>query len=679
MAGRLLVILVFSVGVASPTWAQDCGDRLKGLVAKFPVIGTPSEIYRMSPGSFDASYGYAGYFGTALPVNVSVEQYRAAHGLPPPLSNGQGDLEQARKDRARGEDRQSDVTADQSVEPDLLQSQLDRLMTELTAKIDAPEWRETDAALLSLDLEHFLTPEMREPLGYWLKQAPAARVASEALRLTVGKWPLLDWLQADAAAAWSRGLTWRRTVTGKLADPLPEQAWSRIESGSVLWIRPYALRAPADDTARDRLWQLFLRAEAMVDRCDLPIEWAAVYDRIVEGVVRVSLFANPDRVDDVLKRAKALPAKRRMEIAELARQSALLAGRLDLARRWAVHLGGAMTAVDLYVARDIPELVTAIEHTTDLGQAPTPRYHGQPTAQLGSRQASALLDLLPTAALLDAADRFEKPHPLRDAIIRTAWLRAWLLQDEQLLGRASAKLSSLDPAFARDLRAAEKAWTKSGADQIRLLMVLRNPALTMRVFYDDGTTWRYWGSKPRQTPGEIDSTHRNDGNWWCQFDIEAARQRVVRETWFSATDWIEGGNVELLRAWAGNAAPLLRLVDGTELEKLAAIASAPVTLTDRTLAWAQDIDWFDRLMGWDRDVPEALHLAVRATRWSCPSDHTPHGAYSRRAFVQLHRKYLASDWTHRTKYWYGALEAQPDNDQPYARLPPIFRPWGPDN
>src|SRR5689334_19987099 len=116
MAGRFLVILVFSVGVASPTWAQDCGDRLKGLVAKFPVIGTPSEIYRMSPGSFDASYGYAGYFGTALPVNVSVEQYRAAHGLPPPLSNGQGDLEQARKDRARGEDRQSDVTADQSVE-----------------------------------------------------------------------------------------------------------------------------------------------------------------------------------------------------------------------------------------------------------------------------------------------------------------------------------------------------------------------------------------------------------------------------------------------------------------------------------------------------------------------------------------------------------------------------------
>ena len=102
MAGRFIAILMFGVGVASTASAQDCGDRLKGLVAEFPIIGTPSEIYRMSPGSFDASYGYAGAFGTALPVNVSVEQYRAAHGLPPPLSNGQGGLEQARQDRVDG-------------------------------------------------------------------------------------------------------------------------------------------------------------------------------------------------------------------------------------------------------------------------------------------------------------------------------------------------------------------------------------------------------------------------------------------------------------------------------------------------------------------------------------------------------------------------------------------------
>jgi hypothetical protein len=675
MAGRFLATLMFSLSIVSTTWAQDCNDRLKGLVANFPLIGTPIGISGMSPGSFDASYGYAGYWGTALAVNVSVEQYRAAHGLPPPLSNGLGDVEKAREDRAR-QRGQLDKTADQSVEPDFLQGPLDRMMTELTANIGAPEWRETDAALLSLELEHFLTPEMREPLGYWLRQTPAARAGSEALRNTVGKWPLLDWLQADAAATWSRGLTWRRTVVTKVDDPLPEHAWKRIESDSVLWIRPYALRAPADDITRDRLWQLYQRAEVMVDRCDLPIDWAAVYDRIVEGVVRVSLFANPDRVDDVLKRAKALPPKRRAEIAELARQSALLAGRMDLARRWTPHLGGAATAVDLYVARDLGELVSAIEHMADLGAAPTPRPFW--TAPLGSRQAAALLDLLPTAALLDAADRFEKSHPMRDAVVRTAWVRAWLLQDPKLLKRASAKLSGLDPAFARDLRAADNAWTRRGAEQIRLLMVLRNPALTMRVFYDDGTMWRA-GGKPRQKPSEVDRTNTNDGNWWCSFDIEAAQERIVRNTWFPATDWIEGANIELLHKWAGNGAPLLRLVDRKELDKLAAIQSAPKTLTDRTLAWAHQIDWFDRLMGWDRDIPEALHLAVRTTRWACPSDRVPHGRHSQRAFAYLHREYPDSEWARRTKYWYGSLDAKPeDYYQPYYRQPPIFRPWGPD-
>jgi hypothetical protein len=443
----------------------------------------------------------------------------------------------------------------------------------------------------------------------------------------------------------------------------------------VLWIRPYALRAPADDTARDRLWQLYLRAEAMVDRCELPIEWAAVYDRIVEGVVRVSLFANPDRVDDVLNRAKALPAKRRMEIAELARQSALLAGRLDLARRWAVHLGGATTAVDVYIARNAGELAFAAEHMTTIGKPPTPRWYGVGTYHVGSREAVALLDLLPTATLLDTADRFERPHPLRDAIIRTAWLRAWLLDDPQLLKRASAKLSTIDPAFARDLRAAGSAWTKRSADQIRLLMVLRNPALTMRVFYNDGS-----GGLPRKTPGEIDKAHPNDGNWWCRLDVDAEQKAIVKDTWYSATDWIEGANIEFLHGWAAQAAPLLRLVDRKELDKLAAIQSGPKTLTDRTLAWAQQIDWFDRLMDWDRDIPEALHLAVRTTRRACPSDRVPHGRYSQRAFAYLHRHYADSEWARRTKYWYGDLEAKSEAyDRPYYRQPPILRPWGPDN
>jgi hypothetical protein len=843
LAGRFLTILVLSVGAASSTSAQECDDRLKALVASFPVIGTPSGTYDTSTAAIDPSFGYAGAFGTALPVNVSLQQFRAARGYgalvhadrdsyeawtkkqkereqllkaasafggPPPYSLAMGEDYLARTvetlrarraalgdshpyvqewlrnqrraqaactsqtgncenlprlegtydgalqqlaeadvryqeatafmfgyrpseafDRFRAiaerkddpwravasmqavralllnvygrepstteraqqaeqlthriladpslltihpwADRQLDVIAYQSGEPALLDDQLQRLMKAVSANIGTPDWTDAAAGQLALQLEYFLTPEIREPRGYWLRPTPAANARSEALRHLVDKWPLLDWLQADAAANWSRSLTWRNTALGQPDDPLPEHAWSRIDSDSVLWIRPYALRAPADDTSRERLWQLYQRAEDMADRCDMPIEWAAVYDRLVEGVVRVSLFANPDRVDEVLKRAKLLPAKRRLEITELARQTALIAGRMDLAWRWAVHLGGATTAVDVYIARDVGELVTAVEHMKNIGRPPTPRTYPLPTAQLGSRQAEALLALLPTSALLDAADRFEKPHPLRDALIRTAWLRAWLLEDRPLLRWASAKLSALDPALARDLRDADATWTRSSADQIRLLMVLRNPALTMRVFYDDGTTFRS-SAKPRQKPGEPDATHSNDGNWWCQSNLDAAREAILRDTWFSATDWIEGASIEPLYRWAATSAPLLGLVDQKELDRLAAIPSAPETLTNRTLAWARSVSWFDRLMGWDRDVPEALHLAVRVTRWACRSDRVPHGPSSRRAYAILHRDYPDSEWARKTKYWYGALKA---NDYPVYYRPeirPYYRP-----
>jgi hypothetical protein len=853
-ACRFLTILAFGIGAASSTLAQDCDDRLKALVAKFPVIGSPSGTRETQPPAFDASFGYAGYFGTALPVNFSLEQYRTAHSWGPPIPNPpvdwgkkQTEYEQRQKDArtlglpayfypwayypmaddylestaetlrerraALGEDhpyveewirnqrraqacaqqpacrdlprldrtydgdlqplaeadvryqqalafmyrqdmteaykrfsaiaarkddpwrtmatiqavrtqlptlysptsnredkareataltrqiladpslssihpwatRELDVIAYRSLEPDLLDGQLDRMMATLPAKMGSSEWREAESARISLDLMYFLTPEMREPLGYWLRQTPAASVRSDALRRAVAKWPLLDWLQADAAAAWSRSLTWRNIALAKrVDDPLPQHAWERArDANGVLWFRPYALRAPANAEARKNLWWLYRQAEDMANRCEMPAEWAAVYDRIVEGIVRTSVFAEPDRVDEVLKRAKLLPAKRRNEIAELARQTALLAGRLDLARRWAVHLGGAATAVDVYVARDVGELVKAIEHMTKLGGPPTPRWHPSPSAQLGSREAAALLDLLPTAALLDAADRFERPHPLRDAIIRAAWLRAWLLEDTHLLERASAKLGSLDPTFARDLKAADGAWTKQGADQIRLLMVLRNPALTLRVFYDDGTTFRWAGKPPRATPAEIDTSHPNDGNWWCQYNLDAARTAIVNDSWVSATDWIEGAAIEHLNGWAAGGAPLLRLVDQKELDRLAAVPAAPVTLPDRALAWARSVTWFDRWMGWDRDIPEALHLAVRVTRSACSSYRIPFGPSSRRAFAYLHREYPDSEWTRRTKYWYGSLHGS-DDYPPYYSRPwhgrrPYYRPYDGDN
>ena len=49
-------------------------------------------------------------------------------------------------------------------------------------------------------------------------------------------------------------------------------------------------------------------------------------------------------------------------------------------------------------------------------------------------------------------------------------------------------------------------------------------------------------------------------------------------------------------------------------------------------------------------VPEALHLAVRATRYG-PTDDASH-ALSKQAFELLHRRYPNSEWAKNTKYYY---------------------------
>jgi hypothetical protein len=66
-------------------------------------------------------------------------------------------------------------------------------------------------------------------------------------------------------------------------------------------------------------------------------------------------------------------------------------------------------------------------------------------------------------------------------------------------------------------------------------------------------------------------------------------------------------------------------------------------LCAETLAWAKPHPGDPRL-------PEALYLAVRATRYG-PADKSTRD-YSRQSFELLHRRFPNSEWARKTKYWY---------------------------
>jgi hypothetical protein len=65
-------------------------------------------------------------------------------------------------------------------------------------------------------------------------------------------------------------------------------------------------------------------------------------------------------------------------------------------------------------------------------------------------------------------------------------------------------------------------------------------------------------------------------------------------------------------------------------------------LCRETVAWA-------RAHPNDARVPEALHLAVRTTRFTS-GQHT--SAFPKQAFVLLHTRYPQSKWAAMTPYWY---------------------------
>ena len=80
-----------------------------------------------------------------------------------------------------------------------------------------------------------------------------------------------------------------------------------------------------------------------------------------------------------------------------------------------------------------------------------------------------------------------------------------------------------------------------------------------------------------------------------------------------------------------------------ERARLIDLGSAPDYLCRQVIEWA-------RVQPNDPRLPEALHLAVRSTRYGCTDKET--GKFSKAAFDLLHKRFPNSEWAQKTKYWY---------------------------
>jgi hypothetical protein len=247
--------------------------------------------------------------------------------------------------------------------------------------------------------------------------------------------------------------------------------------------------------------------------------------------------------------------------------------------------------------------------------------------------AKILNEKMPLSVLKNAATSNALPEHLRRDLAQATWLRAVLLDDEETARDLVPLLKSLVPAMGSLLDDYMTAKTSDARKFAAIYAWLKFPGLEPNV--DSGL------GRMLLPLGEQDSFR---DNWWCLAASDSESMQVIKDKIET-----EGkGAAKAFTAMSAADSPLFldqsqRAAAAKEHERLANFGAAPNYLCRQVIAWAQKNPNDPRL-------PEALHLAVKSTRYGCPDKDT--GAASKAAFQLLHKRYPASPWAKKTPYWY---------------------------
>ena len=227
---------------------------------------------------------------------------------------------------------------------------------------------------------------------------------------------------------------------------------------------------------------------------------------------------------------------------------------------------------------------------------------------------------MPVAILKDAArNKTLAPNLRRDAA-QAAFVRAALIDDRETATEAATLLADVYPELKELLGAYQKAATADARRFAAAYLSLKFPGVRPYVSAGVGRT----------TPvSEIDS-YRD--NWWCAEPAVPASQGEEEETKTKAKPVAPP---EFLKASQGLAS--------RQFAALQALGTGPNYLCRIAVEWTEKNPS-------DPRAPEALHLAVKSTRYGCTDKET--GRWSKAAYDLLHRRYPNSTWAKQTKYWF---------------------------
>lgn len=230
---------------------------------------------------------------------------------------------------------------------------------------------------------------------------------------------------------------------------------------------------------------------------------------------------------------------------------------------------------------------------------------------------------MPVAIMKDAARSTILADNLRRDLAQAAFSRAALLDDHETAPAAAKLLEKAYPETTSFLIAYQTAATPEARRFAAAYLSLKFPGLRPYVIAGIGRTTEL---------KEIDS-YRD--NYWC----------AEPPTSMSGAAW-QGEDED-----KSKVAPIIppeflkasRALAAKEAAALQALGTAPNYFCRIAIEWTEKNPA-------DARAPEALHLAVRSTRYGCTDKET--GRWSKAAFDLLHRRYPNTTWAKNTKYWF---------------------------
>lgn len=236
----------------------------------------------------------------------------------------------------------------------------------------------------------------------------------------------------------------------------------------------------------------------------------------------------------------------------------------------------------------------------------------------------------PLSLLKEAAMNRTLPEHIRRQLAVMTWTRAAMFDQVETAKAIAPVASTLAPELKTYLDAYQAATTPANRKSAALYTMLKFPGL--RPYLDSNIG--------RLTPlGERD-IYRD--NWWCDLtpQPDTNEEQETPETPFDDTSktLLQAKDIEIDFFTAAQK------TDGErEHAQLLALGSGPDYLA------RESIDWANRAPNEPR-IPEALHIAVTATRYGCTDKDT--GKWSKDAFDLLHKRYPRSPWAKKTPYWF---------------------------